>query len=182
MIGEAFLMGDLLYNFTEWLRTTPLIELSLWISETSMSLWIASHFWAIPIIQVFHILALAAGFGAVLMVTLRIFELAGTDRTMAETERRYIRWIWGALLVLLLSGTGLIIGEPIRELINPIFWIKMVLVIVAVLVSLWFHRKVMRRLAAGGAVTAGIKTGSIFIIILWCVIMLCGRWIAYAPV
>ena len=182
MIGEAFLRGELLYSFTEWLRSTPLTEFSLWISETSLSLWIASHFWAIPIIQVFHILALAAGFGAVLMVALRIFGFAGTDRTMAETERRYIGWIWGALLVLLLSGLGLIIGEPVRELINPIFWIKMGLVIVAILASLWFHRKVVRRLAGGEAVTAGIKAGAVFIIILWCVIMLCGRWIAYAPV
>ena len=56
------------------------------------------------------------------------------------------------------------------------------LVIVAILASLWFHRKVVRRLAGGEAVTAGIKAGAVFIIILWCVIMLCGRWIAYAPV
>jgi uncharacterized membrane protein len=175
-------MGDLLYSFTDWLRSTQLTEFALWISETSLSLWIQTNFWAIPIIQVIHILSIAAGFGAVLMVTLRIFELAGTDRTMAETERRYIGWVWGALLVLLLSGLGLIIGEPVRELINPIFWIKVVLVVLAVLVSLVFHGRVMRRLAGGGAVTGGIKAGSIFIIILWCVIMLCGRWIAYAPV
>jgi hypothetical protein len=175
-------MGDLLYNFTEWLRTTPLVELSLWISDTSLSLWIVTHFWSIPIIQMFHILALSAAFGAILMINLRIFNLAGTDRTLAETERRYVKWIWWALLVMLLSGIGLIIGEPIRELINPVFWIKMVLVIGAVLVSLAFHGKVMRRLAAGGTVTVGIKASAIFIIILWCVIMLCGRWIAYAPV
>jgi hypothetical protein len=182
MIGEAFLMGDLLYSFTEWLRSTQLLELSLWISETSVSLWLQTNFWAIPIIQVFHILAIAAGFGAVLMIALRIFGFAGTDRTMAETERRYVRWIWGALAVLLISGLGLITAEPIRELINPIFWIKMVLVIVALLTSLWFHGKVVRRLAGGGPVTGGIKAGAIFVIILWCVIMLCGRWIAYAPV
>jgi len=175
-------MGDLLYNLTEWLRTTPLVELSLWISDTSLSMWIVTHFWAIPIIQCFHILALAASFGAVLMINLRIFNLAGTDRTLAETERRYVKWIWWALLVMLLSGIGLIIGEPTRELINPVFWIKMVLVIGAVFVSLAFHGKVMRRLAAGGTVTAGIKAAAIFIIILWCVIILCGRWIAYAPV
>jgi hypothetical protein len=57
-----------------------------------------------------------------------------------------------------------------------------VLVVVALLTSLWFHGKVVRRLAGGGVVTGGIKAGAVFIIILWCVIMLCGRWIAYAPV
>lgn len=175
-------MGDLLFSFTEWLRSTQLTELSLDISETSLSLWLQTNFWAIPIIQVVHILALAAGFGAVLMVTLRLFGVAGTDRTIAETERRYIRWIWWALVVLAISGLGLIIAEPIRELINPIFWIKVALVITVVTVSLLFHGRVMRRLSTGGEVTAGIRVASVLIIILWCVTMLAGRWIAYAPV
>ena len=175
-------MGDLLFSITEWLRSTQLTEFSLWIGETPLSLWLQTNFWAIPIIQVIHILSIAAGFGAVLMVTLRLFELAGTDRTIAETERRYIRWIWFALVFLVLSGLGLIIAEPIRELINPIFWIKVALVIVVIIVSLLFHGRVMRRLASGGVVTGGIRTASVLIIILWFATMTAGRWIAYAPV
>lgn len=175
-------MGDLLFEFAEWLRSTSLIDLAFWIGETPISLWIVTHFWAIPILQTIHILAIAAAFGAIIMINLRIFNLAGVDRTMAETERRYTRWIWWALAFLTLSGLGMIFGEPIRELINGVFWIKMALVLVAVFVSLAFHGKVMRRLAGGGTVTGGIKATAIFIIILWCVIILCGRWIAYAPV
>lgn len=175
-------MGDLLYNFTTWIRSTWLTDFSLWISNTKLSLWLDTHFWAIPILQVIHILAISTAFGAILMVNLRIFRMAGMDRTMAETERRYIRWIWWSLLVLLITGVGMTIAEPIRELINPVFWIKMPLVVVAVLVSLWFHGRVMRRLASGGRAGPVIKTGAVFVIILWCVIMLCGRWIAYAPV
>ncbi|MXO58914.1 hypothetical protein GRI89_05100 [Altererythrobacter salegens] len=175
-------MSDLLFNFTEWLRTTFLVDFSLWISDTSLSMWLVTHFWAIPIMQVVHILSIAAAFGAILMINLRIFGMAGMDRTFAETERRYTRWIWWALLTLVISGLGMITAEPIRELINPIFWIKMILVIVAILTSLWFHRGVMTKLSTGGAITSGTKGGAVFIIILWCVIMLCGRWIAYAPV
>jgi uncharacterized protein DUF6644 len=175
-------MGDLLYAFTEWLRTTPVVDFSLWLSDRSMSLWLDTHFWAIPIMQCFHILAISAAFGSILMINLRIYRLAGTDRTFAETERRYVRWIWWSLLVLLISGIGMTIAEPVRELVNPVFWIKMPLVVVAVLVSLWFHHRVMRRLAAGGTAGPVIKTAALLIIVLWMVIMLCGRWIAYAPV
>ena len=85
-------------------------------------------------------------------------------------------------MVLIISGIGLILSDAVRNLLNAIFWIKMVLVVSAILTSLAFHHKVMRRLAAGGTVTTGIKTASLLIIILWMVIMLCGRWIAYAPV
>jgi hypothetical protein len=175
-------MGDLLYAFTEWLRTTWMTDFSLWLSDTSASMWLDTHFWAIPIMQCIQILAISAAFGSILLVNLRIFRLAGIDRTMAETERRYVRWIWWSLLVLLISGIGMTIAEPVRELVNPVFWVKMPLVVVAVLFSLWFHRRVMRRLAAGGTAGPVIKTAARLIIVLWCVIMLCGRWIAYAPV
>lgn len=175
-------MGDMLYNFTEWLRSTQLTEFSLWIADTGLSNLIVVNFWVIPIIQVFHILALAGAFGAVFMITLRVFGLAGMNRTLAETERRYVRWIWWCALIMLCSGLGLIIGEPIRELINPIFWIKMGLVLVAIVASLTFHGRVIQRLAGGGVVTGGIKAASLAIVVLWLVIMLCGRWIAYAPV
>lgn len=174
-------MGDLLYSFTEWLRTTPMVDFSLWLSDRSASLWLADHFWAIPILQVTHILAISSAFGAILMINLRIFRLAGVERTFAETERRYVRWIWWSLLVLLLSGIGMTIAEPVRELVNPVFWIKMPLVIVAVLVSLGFHRWAMGRLAAGAAPGPLMKTSALLVVVLWCVIMLCGRWIAYAP-
>lgn len=175
-------MGDMLYNFTEWLRSTQLVEFALWISDTSLSQVIVTNFWSIPIIQVFHILSLAGAFGAVFMVNLRIFNLAGTDRTIAEISQRYIPWLWWSLLVMLISGILLIVGEPIRELINPVFWIKMGLVIAIIVISLAFHGGVLRRLAGGASVTPGIRMAALFIIILWCVTMLCGRWIAYAPV
>ena len=175
-------MGDLLYHITEWLRTTPLNEFSQSLSDTAISLWIVTHFWTTAILQVIHILAISTAWGSILMITLRIFEKAGVDRTIAETEQRYIRWIWCSLMVLIISGIGLILSDAVRNLLNAIFWIKMVLVVSAILTSLAFHHKVMRRLAAGGTVTTGIKTASLLIIILWMVIMLCGRWIAYAPV
>ncbi len=38
-------MNDLLYQFTEWLRATPLTELALWISETSITNWLVSPAW-----------------------------------------------------------------------------------------------------------------------------------------
>ena len=174
-------MGDLLYNFTEWLRTTQLVELALWISDTGLSMWIVTHFWAIPIIQVVHILAISASFASVLMINARMFGIAGSS-SMADTANRYIRVLWWSFLILVISGLGMIIAEPIRELINPIFWIKMGLVVVGVLVATWFHKGVLKHVAGGRDIVASDKATGAFLVLLWCVIMLCGRWIAYAPV
>lgn len=177
-------MDDLLFDLTEWLRDTPLTELALWISDTRLTEWIGTtsvgDITAIAVLQIIHILAIAASFASVLMINARIFGIAG-HATLAETSRRYTKVLWWALAFLILSGLLMIIGEPIRELINPYFWIKMVLVVVGVLVAVMFAKRLARQ-ADADTVGGGIKATALVLVILWCMIMWCGRWIAYAPV
>jgi hypothetical protein len=173
-------MGDLLFYFTEWLRNTPLNDLALSISESAPTMWIGEHFWAIPIFQVTHIMAIAASFASILMINARMLRLAGSS-TIEETTARYLRVVWWSLLVLVLSGILMIIGEPIREFINGVFWVKMVLVVIAVLFTIWFHKGIARRFAGTAEASAGAKAAGIVLVILWCMIMTGGRWIAYNP-
>lgn len=172
---------DQLYLFAEYLRSTWLNEFAFWLSETSLAQWIVTNFWAIPTIQTFHIGAIAALFGSVLMINLKVLGVLGGYRSYAETSARFLPWIRWGFVVLLLSGALLIIGEPVRELPNPIFWIKMGAIVVTLPISLMFNSKIAR-LDAAGAVTAGHKLVAVLLIVLWCLIMLGGRWIAYAPV
>lgn len=175
------MIGDLLFRFAEWLRSTFLNDLAFWISDTALCQWIQSNFWAIPTIQVFHIAAIAALFGSVLMINLQVLGLLGGHRTLAQTSARFVPWIRWAFVVLLVSGLLLIIGEPVRELPNPIFWLKMVAIAVTVPISLAFNAKVSK-IGSTGALSASYKLVAVLLIVLWCVIMLGGRWIAYAPV
>ena len=177
-------LGDVIFQLGQWLRTTPLTGISLGLQKTWMSQMIDEHFWVIPTIQTIHILAIAAVFGSVVMVNLRIFQFAGRSRTMTEISRRYLPWIWWGLLVLLITGIGMTIGEPVRELTNPCFWMKMILIIVAAAISLWFQGSVRRNVARWELTHDGrvlIRVGSGAVIVMWCIIMLLGRWIAYAP-
>lgn len=171
-------MDDLLFSFTEWLRSTPLNDLALGISESGMTMWIGEHFWAIPIFQVIHILAISASFAAVLMMNLRVYGLAG-HATLAETSQRYSKVLWWALAFLIFSGFLMIIGEPIRELVNPYFWIKMTLIVVGIVVAVLFAKSLGRQAESVGG---GVRSAGLLLVVLWLMIMWCGRWIAYAPV
>ncbi len=174
-------MGDILYNFTEWLRSTQLVELAFWISDTSLCLWIVTHFWAIPTLQTIHILAIAGLFGSVLMVNLRVLNVIGAHRNFAQTAKRFLPWIRWSFVAVLVTGVLMIIGEPIRELINPVFWVKMGLIVIAVPFSLAFNKKVAG-IDATGTASAGMRLSAVLLIVLWCIVMAGGRWIAYAPV
>lgn len=178
-------MGDFLYNITEWLRSTWLNDFALGMSEWPVTQWVVEHFWAIPIMQIIHILAIAGSFSAVLMLNMRIFNFAG-HATLAETSRRYTKVLWWALAIVIASGVAMLFGDTVRNLLNAIFWIKMILVVTAILVTLAFTKSLGRRTATangigGEVVGGGTKGTAVFLIILWIAIMFCGRWIAYAP-
>lgn len=174
-------MGDFLFAFTEWLRTTWISEFALKMGDSPLTNWVVSHFWALPILQMIHIMAIAGSFAAVLMLNMRVFGFAG-HASLAETSQRYSKVLWWSLAVVIASGIGMLFGDTVRNLVNSIFWIKMCLVVFAILVAIGFTHSLRRHLTTtGDVVGGGIKVTAAFLVILWCVIMLCGRWIAYAP-
>jgi hypothetical protein len=86
------------------------------------------------------------------------------------------------LLVLLVTGSLLIIGEPRRSLLNSTFYLKMALLLVAILLTGWLQRSISsspnfwdrdlaRQIAGRLAATVSI--------LVWCGILFAGRWIAY---
>lgn len=178
-------MLDLLFNFTEWLRTTFLLDLSFWITETPLSLFMVENFWNVPIAQVIHIASIGLAFASLLMLTLRTYEKAGTTLSVSANAARYLPWMWWSLLGIVLSGLLMITAEPIRNMVNAVFWIKMIALAVAMVLTIGFQKGVKTKaLAAGDGYVAstGTRTTGLVLVILWCFIMLCGRWIAYVPV
>lgn len=174
-------MGDLLFELSQWLYTTPLNDFAQSMSESAFSMWLVERFWAIPILQVVHILAIAGTFAAILMMNLRVFGKVG-HATLGETAQRYTKVLWWSLVFVIISGVLMLFGDTVRNLLNSVFWIKMVLVVVGILTAISYTRGLARQSASGLDVAgSGAKAGGIFLIILWCVIILAGRWIAYAP-
>lgn len=174
-------MGDLLYELAQQLRETWLLDLAMWITETDINRLMVTNFWAIPSVQMLHILAIGAAFGSILMMNARVFGIGGNSRTIAETSHRYVPWMWWAIVALVATGLLMLIAEPERNLINPVFWIKMVVLAGAVLLGIWFQKGVLHRIADDEDITAAARAGAALLVILWCVMMLCGRWIAYTP-
>lgn len=155
--------------FGEWLYTTPV---STAIRDTT---------WIIPNVQTIHILAIAVVIGSALVTELRFAGVLATDRPEAVLLRRYLPWMKIALIVLLLTGTVLVIAEPARTLGNIIFWTKMALVAGASLATLKARKSLLRNDDATGDENApgASKPFAWLMVIIWCVIIFCGRFIAY---
>jgi uncharacterized membrane protein SirB2 len=178
-------MGDWLFEMTERLRGTQVVEFSLWVTDWPLAIWLQSHFLAIPGFQTLHILAIAVLFSSVLMLNMRVWGMTGKDLGLDAAYHRYVPWSWWATLLLVASGIILLISEPVRNMVNAIFWIKMGFLAVAIAASLVFQAAVRRRIAGpSGAVdaTVSLQVGAVVLTLLWCAVITGGRWIAYAPV
>ena len=180
-------IGDTVFQMTEWLRTTPLVDFALWLGNQAASEWVQSHSIMVPLLQMFHLVAIAMGFGSVLLFNLRLLGGKGVGQTVAQAKHRYMPWMWWSLLVLILSGLGMILGDPVRLLVNPVFWIKIILFIVMILLSV-LHLSVVtgkiRAMPAWDGARVGspaIRTSAYAVIVLWFFIMAGGRLMAYAP-
>lgn len=157
-------------SFGEWLYATPL---STALRETT---------WVIPNIQTVHILAITVIVGSALVTELRFAGVLATDREPEDILRRYLPWMRWALLVLLLTGTALVVAEPGRTLGNTLFWVKMALVAGASLVTLRARKKILVPVAAADGIGEAPETSkplAWLMIVIWCAIIFCGRFIAY---
>jgi hypothetical protein len=154
---------------------------SKWLAATSLSHTIQTVTWIIPTLQTIHILCVAIAFSSAVLVDLRIFRLFERDEPLREVMRRFLPPIWPVLVILFITGSLLIIGEPRRSLVNTTFYLKMALLIVAILLTAALQRTVLASPGAfddrGRRLTGQLlATLSVFV---WCGILFAGRWIAY---
>ena len=156
-----------------------------WLGATSASRVIQREFWIIPTVQIAHILAISVVLASMAMFDLRLLGLAGKRNSIASLSRRFMPWLWRALIVLAVSGSILIVGEPKRALGNVFFELKMCMLAAAIALTIGFQFILRRDLAEGGADLAPSHAGAAKItgllsLALWVGIAVAGRLIAYA--
>ncbi|HXW63221.1 MAG TPA: DUF6644 family protein [Candidatus Acidoferrales bacterium] len=150
-----------------------------WLSTTALSLTIQTVMWIIPAVQTVHILCVAIVMSCMAMLDLRLIGISGRRHSISQVVSRFVPWVWGALPVLLASGITLIIGEPSRELLNPYFRAKMVMLATVIVITLAVERqnkKVANYWEERRAAAAWTGLASL---LLWVGIVTAGRWIAY---
>jgi hypothetical protein len=167
------------------LATHSLQTFCNWLASTAISQKIQTVEWIIPATQCVHIVAVAAVVTSALMLDLRLFGVRWQSQTLAAVSQRFVPVIWYALPVLLASGAVLIVAEPARALQNPVFLLKMGLLLAAIFTTLacqlplrkdarfWESSRGRRRCAQ---MIAAISLP------FWVGIVFAGRWIAYVQV
>lgn len=151
-----------------------------WLQATAVSTTFQSLGWFIPLLQSIHIVTIGVVFISSLMICLRVLGRMRADEPFPAVWKRFAPWMWIGLVVMLVTGVLLVVGEPVREFTALSFWLKMALLALVVAMTAMFGRAL--RPAAQPATAhfaGGAKTTAVVILVLWVGIIFLGRAIAY---
>jgi hypothetical protein len=146
------------------------------IEDSALGQAIRESTWLFPAIEATHLLALALLGGAILIVALSILGW-GLKTPAAELYTSARRYLNAAVIALMITGILLGISEPVKLYGREAFWVKMISLAIALLVTYFVFNPMVRRGAAGALLLRGV---TLFTMAAWLMVAMAGRWIGFS--
>jgi hypothetical protein len=162
---------------------TPTEQVFDWIEHTELSLWIVGpSMLAFPTILTVHVLGTGFLAGTSSVIALRILGVA--RQVPLRLLALFYPILWVALAANVVSGTLLLIGYPYKAFTNPLFYVKLLLIALAVYLVVRIKNDVLRNPQGVGPSAdeamwrrARILAG--FSLACWMGVVAAGRFLAY---
>src|SRR6202041_676422 len=145
------------------------------IEASALGQTIRESTWLFPAIESAHLLALALLGGSVLIISLSVLGV-GLKTPPAEIYKSAHRYMNAAVILLLITGILLGISEPVKLYGRQAFWVKMISLGVALLMTYLAFNPLVKRGASG----IGIRSVTALTLVTWLVVAMAGRWIGFS--
>lgn len=146
------------------------------MNELPMSNAIRDSLWMVAVIDSLHLLFVVMFAGAVLIVDLRLLRGGSWAEPLAHVARDAQPWLLVALAGLTITGIPQIFTNALREYHSYLFWMKMAILLVALVYTFTLRRRVT--LADEARVTpAARKAVGLISIALWTSVIVSARLI-----
>jgi hypothetical protein len=153
-----------------------------WLGATPGSIALHNSLYAYLIVSTVHVVTIALFAGTAAMLDLRLLGATLRDVPMSEVASRLRPWTVTGFLVMLLTGGLLFYANPVARYQNLFFRTKMLLLVLAGLNALVFHRQARRNGAEwdqDGRPPRRVRVAGGVALALWGGIILSGRLVAY---
>lgn len=137
--------------------------------------------WLFPTIETVHVFALVLVVGSIMAVDLRLLGFANRDRRFSHLASEMLPWTWVAFVIAASAGLLLFSSKAVTYYANIPFRIKIACLVLAGINMLVFHGFGTRNLDAwdSGKPPARARFAGGASLLLWTVIVACGRWIGF---
>ena len=150
-----------------------------WLESTAFSIWMreSTSIFAFPIVLALHTIGLGLIAGLSVALDLRILGFAA--RIPVPEFRGFLRLMWLGLWLNVTSGLALLAAYPTKALTNPVFYLKLGLIVAALMIL----DVVRRRLLTGGMalepMSRNLKMLATASLVCWAGAITAGRLLAY---
>jgi len=152
----------------------------VWLEATSLSTWIreSTSVWAFPAILSLHTIGMGFAAGLNAAVDLRILGFAPSVPLLEL--RRFLPVMWTGFWVNAVSGVLLLIAYPTKALTNPVFYVKMSFIALALAGIRWMARPVFGNASLDfEPATRKCRLLAIASLLCWTGAITAGRLLAY---
>ena len=159
-----------------------LLDLCQQLETTALAIAIQESAYGFAIAVAIHILGLAASVGILLWVDLRLAGVALMRRPLNEVYRDLAPWFAIGFVFTLLSGLALFTAFATAAYGNVFFRIKLVLLVLAGVNALLFHRFAARHVDPGfeqKPPPAAARAAGLLSLAIWAAVIVMGRTMSY---
>ena len=159
-----------------------LTELMKWLEATSLAAFIHKTAWAFTTIELVHVIAISLVIGTIAIVDLRLLGLASTKRSFTELAREVLPWTWIAFVLAAMAGSLLFISRATEYFVNPVFWTKMSIMVLAGINMLVFELITVRGVEKWNVDPTPplpARLAGAISLASWALIVMFGRWTGF---
>ena len=152
------------------------------IANLPLAQYVAESTWAFPTFESIHVIAIVTVIGTIAVMDLRLLGWAGAKCAVTEMSNDTLKWTWGAFIVAFITGSLLFISKATDYTVNPFFFWKMVMIVIAGINMAIFHVFTWRsvkdwdcdcEVPLGGKIAGGLS------LFFWIVVVFLGRAIGF---
>jgi hypothetical protein len=149
----------------------PFCEVFEWIERSPVGAWMRSSRVVFPIVESIHLIGMALFVGTLLLIDMGLLGVAMRRQPVSQVAAALAPFTWSGFGLLILTGPFMFSAQAAKWHDNPVFWIKMLLLITAIVLQLSVRRKINSGEPAKmiGAIS----------LILWVSIALSGKMMEY---
>jgi hypothetical protein len=160
-----------------------LLEFAKWLQDTSLSVSIRESILMFPLLEGGHLLGISVSAGTIAISDLRMMGLIFKKESASDVFHQLIPWTTAGFLLMITTGTLLLISEPVKCYNSTWFRLKVLFLFLAGLNVLLFHSsKIYRDIHKWEwAINPprGAKLAGWISLLSWAIVIITGRTTAY---
>ena len=157
---------------------TPIESAFYWLEHTDISMWVRGpSLLVFPLIVSAHTLGMGFLAGTSAGIDFRLLGVG--KRVPLSALDKFYPIMWLALAVNFVSGTLLFLGYPWKAVTNPLFYVKLSFIALAVVLIVKIRNEVLRQPELDEKVQRRAKQLALASLGCWVVAILSGRLLAY---